>query len=195
VVSNSSVISNSRLQWIPYEVILPTVMSAATLALTRLDAAWSIGAGKWDDLAVTSAQGLSILLNGPAAEFFGWRAPSGLVIVAVFWAWVGWLTDRRLSGNRAPVIPIRSLRRSLYALGFALGALLLFHAVTESRLQGYYSYLLKRAVWASPHAHLLGREITSLGEIIWGIFCLVYFGDKLLGLSLRTTSPTFPSTP
>jgi len=175
-------------RWIPWKIVLPTTGLALTILLDRLDALWMIGAGKWDDLPVTSAQGLSALMNGPVSEFFGFRAPAQWIFIGIFWAWVGWLVDRRFAGIAAPVLRLKWLRGSLYALGFALGALLLWHAFTESRFNGYYPWLLDRAFWHSPKAHLLGREITTLGEIVWGTICLFYFGSKLLGLSLRRPS-------
>ena len=174
--------TSHRVQW---KIALPLLMVPISAILGHLDSVWLIGAGKWDDLPVTSAQGLSALINGPVSEFLGFRTPMEWMLIGVFWIWVGWLADRRIAGNRAPLVHYRWIRKSLYALGFALGALLLSHPILTLRSSGFYSYLLNRPFWSSPRVHLLGREITALAEIIWGTFCCFYFGNKLLGLTLK----------
>lgn len=179
--------SKALIRKIPWKIALPTIAVLLELWLWHLDRLWAIGAAKWDDTAVTSAQGLSVLLNGPVAEFLRWWTPTGLVYISIFWAGVGWLTDRRLAGNRTAAVGPRWLGRSLCAVGFALGALLLFHAVSEVLLNRCYPYLLDRAFWESPHAHLLGRELTTLAEVIWGLICVMYFGKSLLSLTLKRT--------
>jgi hypothetical protein len=183
VVSTLSVSTNFA-QKIPWKIVLPATMGVATLLLSHLDDIWMRGAGKWDDLPVTSAHGLSVLLNGPVAEFLGWSAPGGLIPVTVFWTCVGWLTDRKVAGNKTPAVRPWWLRAGLYTLGFGLGALLLWHAFTQSRFSSFYPVLFHRTLWNSPVAHLLGRQIIIVGEIIWGLICTVYFGNKLLGLRI-----------
>lgn len=186
-MSNSDVSSKNLFQRIPWKIALPVVTVLLNLWLRHLDRLWSIGAGKWDDLAVTSAEGLRVLLNGPAVRFFDRFLPNGLVwvLIIVFWWWVGWLIDRRFAGNRSAVIRPRWVAGGFYALGFALGALLLWVAVIQVRFNQYYPWLFQREFWASPKVHLLGPEIITLGMMIWGLICLLYFGDKLLGLTFR----------
>lgn len=190
-VSDPSVTTKMR-QRTPWKVVLPLIAVTITLMFYRLDARWMIGAGKWDDLPVTSAQGLSALMNGPVSGLFGFRGPVQLIFIGISWAWVGWLVDRRLAGIATPVLRLKWLRRTLYALGFALGAFLLWHALAESQFNRYCPWLLNRALWRSPKAHLLGREISTLGGAVWGAIYLIYFGSKLLGLSLRR--PSRPTT-
>ena len=127
----------------PWKIVLPVLMIPVTIALSRLDDVWMAGAGKWDDLPVASAQGLSALMNGPISQFFGFRTPAQWILIGIFWAWVGWLFDRRMTGIRTAVIRHRGTRRGFYAVGFALGAMLLFIAVTETRFTSYYYYLLR----------------------------------------------------
>lgn len=193
VVSNRTVTHRRILQRIPWKVILPMVMVALTVILSYLDSVWMVGAGKWDDLPVTSAWGLSVLINGPMSDFLGFARPSEWALIAAFWAWVGWLVDRRAAGIMAPVVRPKWLRISLYALGFAIGGLLLWQAYLTEAASGRFlfrhvSFLFSYALWNSPRAHLLGREISAVGEVIWGSFCSIYFANKLFRSCVRGDS-------
>src|SRR6202022_1696499 len=92
---------------------------AVTIALSYLDRFWSRGDGLWDYLPVTTAQGLAALLTGPSPLVVA-KLPARLMGVAVSWAWLGFLLDRRLSGLREPIIRKEWLRLSLYFLGLIL---------------------------------------------------------------------------
>lgn len=189
-MSNSDVSSNNLFRRIRWRIAFPAIAVLLNLWLQHLDWFWSIGAAKWDDLAATSAQGLIILLNGPVFWLLFPYLPNGLdwILIITFWAWIGWLIDRPLAGNRSIVIRPRWLRGSLYALGFALGVFFLWHAGSEILFNRFYSYVMVRAFWESPHAHLMGREIETLAAAVWGLICVLCFGGKLLDLARKRPS-------
>jgi hypothetical protein len=89
---------------ISWKFVLPSVMFAATMTLFYLDGIWLRGAAVWDDMPVTTAAGLVVVLNGPATVFNRGAMPVRLLGVVVFWTWIGFLLDRRTRGVQTPVI-------------------------------------------------------------------------------------------
>jgi len=169
-------------------------MAALTTVLLYLDEVWLSRAAGYDDMPVGSAQGLAALLDGPGwfighyswvpVHILGEDVNLGpLVWVAIFWSWVGWLLDRRLLGTAPPVIRTRWLRRSLYSVGFSLA--LLFLLTGAMFIQREYEVFLRLGRFLrSPWRFLLGREITAVAGVLWGMVGLYYFGAKLLGLRI-----------
>lgn len=201
-MSNPIVSAKSILRRIPWKFALPTISIALTLYLIHLDALWSIGAGKWDDMAVTSARGMVWLLNGPVAIFFGWNASIQLLGIAVFWAWMGYLFDRRLHDIRGSTIRRQWIRWILYAMGFALACLLIFASAQDLRFYNthYLNFLWRILKNPTPHRKLLGRDVTTIAMLVWGVAYWVYFLRKLWSLAVlrspaNTPNPVRPPTP
>ena len=149
-VSDTNV-TNTRgvLRRIPWKFVLPAIMLVVTAILYHLDEVWGRGAARWDDMPVTSAWGLMMLLNGPGfvlGKIFSLSGKLLLLGVASFWAWAGFLFDRRLRGITLPII-----RRG--------------------------RWLLLRV--KSPRRILLGRQIITLGGFVWGLGYAAYFSSKL----------------
>jgi hypothetical protein len=157
-------------------------MSAVSGLLLRLDAKWMVGAGIWDDMAETTAWGLLALANGPGFFFLrllGPGYPMRLVGVAAFWAWTGFLLDRRLRGSPRPLVHNAWLRAVLHSLGLALSLLLVFGAFSRLHIEARYLGQLPSAFLAYPRKTLLGREIFLLATMLWSSLYLVFFSLKL----------------
>jgi hypothetical protein len=165
-----------RLRW---TLLLPAVALAVTIALSYLDHFWSRRDGLWDYLPVTTAQGLAALLTGPSPLVVA-KLPARLMGVAVSWAWLGFLLDRRLSGLREPIIRNEWLRPSLYFLGLILA---LSFAWEGSRLlhtsRAELDFLWRVLMSPSARRALLGRELTTAAQFLWGVGFAVYFSAKL----------------
>jgi hypothetical protein len=187
VVSNPIVTAKSILRRIPWKFALPATSVLLTLYFIHLDALWSIGAGKWDDMAVTSASGLVGLINGPVAILLGGlKLRAYLVVGAAFWAWTGYLFDRRLRGIRESTIRRRWVRWILYALGFALACLVLLASAESLRFyhMHYLSFLSRVLKSPTPHRKLLGRDVITIAMLGWGVGYLIYFSRKLWSLAI-----------
>ncbi|HET6181660.1 MAG TPA: hypothetical protein VFE61_32375 [Candidatus Sulfotelmatobacter sp.] len=157
------------------------MMVAITIILSHLDSVWRVGAGKWDDLPITTAQGLIVLLNGPAAVPRGLKTLAQLPEVPVFWAWFGYLLDRRLRGLQKPVVRNRSVRVVLYCLGFILACLFAWEGISHLRM---FDARLIRYVWralenSSSRRTLLGGLLMPIADSMWGLGYAVYFSVKL----------------
>jgi hypothetical protein len=171
---NGSFISFRKLRW---TLVFPAIMVSVALPLSYLDKVWLRGAGVWDDMPVTTAQGLAALLIGPSPLIVA-KLPARLLGVAAFWTWLGFLLDRRFSGIRGPIIRNVWLRVVLYSLGFIFalmfvreGALHMSHAELD--------YLCRALRSSSPRRTLLGRELTTVARLLWGVGYTLYFSVKL----------------
>jgi len=204
------VTAKAILRTIPWKFALPAISVVLTLYLIHLDELWSIGAGKWDDMFVTSASGMVRLLNGPVATLLGGLTLRVyLVVGAVFWAWTGYLFDRRLHGIPESTIRRRWVRWILYALGFALACLLIFASAQSLRFYDarYLNFLWRILKSPTPHRKLLGRDVTTIAMLGWGVGCLVYFSRNLWVLAVspplgagsmspaNTSNPVRPQSP
>jgi hypothetical protein len=154
------------------------VIPVATL-LFYLDQLWLRGAGVWDDMPVTTAQGLAALLIGPSPLIVA-KLPLRLFGVAIFWTWLGFFLDRWRSAIREPMIRSVWLRVVLYSLGPILALLFAWKGSTFLRLaHAELDYLWRCVKSTSPHRTLLGRELTTLTRLLWGITYAAYFSLKL----------------
>ena len=184
-VSDTNV-TNTRgvLRRIPWKFVLPAIMLVVTAILYHLDEVWGRGAARWDDMPVTSAWGLMMLLNGPGfvlGKIFSLSGKLLLLGVASFWAWAGFLFDRRLRGITLPIIRRGWVRVVLYLVGLVLACLFLWQTVESwpSVFGGLEQmrWLLLRV--KSPRRILLGRQIITLGGFVWGLGYAAYFSSKL----------------
>ena len=186
--------ARSTLGRVPWRFVLPVVTTAATAVLLYLNGLWMIGAGYWDDLPVTTAWGLARALNGPAyflflplpipaVHIFGVTSWESNVLprVALFWAFLGWLAERRLRGIRAPLVRLRWLRGTLYAMGLGLALLFFLYGSILEVHRDWLVWLRLQELLNSPKRHLLGREVIEIGGALWGAVYVIYFGEKLLG--------------
>jgi hypothetical protein len=167
---------------IPWKFVLPAIMLGVTFELVHLDRVWGKGAGRWDDMPVTTAYGPIALLNGPGALFnFFAGVPIRIIMVAVFWCWMGFLLDRRLHGIHTPIIRNIWIRVALWSLGFALSvfAILGFHFYMKSQLWFLSFANLKTLVHIflnpSPIRKLMGREVRAIAYFLWGVSFAIYF--------------------
>ena len=182
----------THLRKIPWRIALPAITSTLTFALLRLDRIWMKGAFHLDDMPVTTARGLIALLNGPG--FLVGRILAdlvendiGLIGAAIFWAWLGYLLDRKFRGVRDPVLRRKWLRLALYVLGLAFACLTFLAAAWHP----YNGFIDSQWVWRmwrilrsdSPWRRLLGREFLAIAAIFWGIGYTIYFGHKLWRLA------------
>jgi hypothetical protein len=174
-----------RVSW---DVALPAMMAATAVLLLHLDGVWSRDSGKWDHMAVTTAQGLAVLLAGPGCLLPTASLSLQLFGAVVFWGWLGFLLDRRLRGLRAPIIRTPWLRGVLYSLGFVLACVSVHEGSPLLRLlnaeyAGYRHNLWLTLRSASPLRTLLGRDLITIAEFIWGAGYVLYFGVKLWQLA------------
>ncbi len=178
-----------RTRW---KVILPAITIPLTGALLYLDRLWMRGAGRWDDMPVTTAWGLIAVLNGPgffltpwlklpAVHLFGETiyALGRLVGAGSYWLLVGWLIDRKLRRDVVPAVRPRWLLNSLYAVGFGVSTLFLCSALWEIH-RDYIVWEHMGELLRSPRWRLIGREMLYIGGGIWGSIYAVYFGYKVL---------------
>ena len=186
---------HNALRRVPWKFVLPAVMLTATAAFLRLDAVWMRGAAYWDDMPVTSAWGFLGLLNGPGfwlgqilraliGDYVGLSLGS-----VIFWAYSGFLIDRRLGGNRTPIIGKTWIRVLLHSLGLVVACLALAGAVTSLRFaftdfDKYSPWMMNTFRSKSPWRTLLGRDVLAIAGIVWGLGYAQYFGKKLLSFAL-----------
>jgi len=191
MVSNTSVDYRNFLRRIPWKITLPAIILVVTFLLLRLDKFCLVKARGVDDMPVSTAWGLICLLNWPAFsltfwprwayfEFFGLDSWDwGRLIAALsFWALIGWLLDRKLSGSVGPIIRRRWLRICLCTLGLLIALLALGIGILETIGNGYM-WVHFREVLRSNWVYVLGREINSLAPAIWGVIFSSYFANKL----------------
>jgi hypothetical protein len=166
---------------ISWSVVLPSMMLAAMAALIHLDRVWMRGASYWDDMPVTTAWGLITLLNGPAIFVTNWAPwPTRVFAVGAFWACLGILLDRRVRGNRAPIIQNKALRILLFLLGFSVASLVALSALHSVWFQGFdvrrfVDVLLRGGVMRT----LMGRTVQLFAGLVWGLGYTAYFALKL----------------
>lgn len=157
--------------------MFPAIMVSVALLLSCLDKVWLRGAGVWDDMPVTTAQGLAALLIGPSPLIIA-KLPARLLGVAAFWTCLGFLLDRRLSGSRAPLIRNVRLRVVLYSLGFILALLFVWEGARHIS-HAELAYLWRTLRSSSPRRTLLGRELRTVALLLWGVGYTIYFSVKL----------------
>jgi hypothetical protein len=180
-----------------WKITLPTIMLVVTLVLLRLDKLCLLKARGVDDMPVSTAWGFICLLNWPAffltfwlrwvhAEFFGLDAWDwGRLVAAMsFWALIGWLLDRKLSGPVTPIIRKRWLRIGLCTLGLLIALFALFVGTLET-IGHVRTWINFNELLRSKWVYLLGREINSLAAAMWGLIYTLYFGNKILGLRFK----------
>ena len=183
---------------------LPTGMSAITIVLMVLT---PIQETKfWEDHHTARywevqppARLFAELLNGPGffltyrlrgIQLFGQDVYDfgRLVGVVIFWTWIGWALDRRLAGIRMPIIKLRWLRASIYAVLVGLVALFIGAVLSDLHsLQMLPSTLL----WAhlrtwGLHASVLARYVM----LAWAAVGFVFFSKQML-----TAFKTHPDSP
>jgi len=191
-VSNSGTSSfQALLRRLSWKLALPLLMAALTIGLHYLDRAWLRAWGAWDDLAVTTARGLSVLLNGPGSFFApGLKLSGQLLGVAIFWTWIGFLLDRRLRGIKTSTIRRIWLRVALHVVGLGVSCWLIWNVArfiepaTVRDLFKLPSIFLSN----SPVRFLRGRDFVAIAEILWGLGYAIYFLKKLW--LLRKARPT-----
>jgi hypothetical protein len=192
--------AKSILRKLPWRILLPVIMLTATLALFYLDQIWLKGAGKWDDMPATSAWGMAALLNGPGFYVTLWlELPTVHILgesihdlgrlfgVGVFWAWIGYLLERKLRGIRNSTIRNHWARVILYILGFAIACLLVMAGAQGlSHFDARYMHFLWQVLQSpTPRRRLLGRELFSIAALAWGIGYAAYFAIQLWHLLVR----------
>ena len=121
------------------------------------------------------------LLNGPGyllpSWFFGGMV-ARLIGVAVFWMWIGWSLDRRLSGAGTQIISSVWLRALVYTLLLAIACLLSYAAFSDIQLHGPSS-ATRTWQWVrfmKSRAAILRSYLV----ILWGVGYALYFGRKLI---------------
>lgn len=183
------------LNTIRWKLVFPAIAGALTLELIHLDRLWMIGAGKWDDMAVTTAHGLILLVNGPfcfvLAGFAGESYNSALLIFALmWWSSLGWLLDRRLQRG-THLIKVGWARAAAFSIGLAISCLMLLLALVYVRstmllgtgIRKYVTFIL---VGPFPH-RLLGRETSVVASTVWSAGFAIYFASKLCRDGCRAT--------
>ncbi len=175
--------AHNILKKIPWQVVLPLFMAAATTGLYYLDRAWLRTGSTWDDSAVSTAQGMAALINGPGSSITnGMKLFGQLLGVAIFWSWSGFLLDRRLNGTRTPIVQRTRVRIILYFIGLMLACWSVWSAARffSPETFNYLSRLSRILLSSSPRRTLLGREFIAAAKIFWGSGYALYFSRKLL---------------
>ena len=193
-MSNSPVaMIGAVLRRIRWKFVLPAIAGPLTLGLIHLDRLWMKGAGKWDDMPVTTAHGLIGLVNSPfclvLASLAGESYNSTLLVFALMW-WgsLGWLLDRRLQ-RAAHLIKIGWARAGALSLGLAVSGMMLLLVLVYVRstmlpgteLKKYISFIL---LGPFPR-RLLGRETLVLAGVVWWGGFAIYFASKLCRMVAR----------
>lgn len=180
----------------PWKIALPAIMLLATIGLLYLGKICLQKGRGADDMPVSTAWGLICLLNWPSMfitfwlrflppSIFGfyvynWYDWERLTAVLLFWACMGWLLDRRLTGVLSPVVRSKSIRVSLHTVGL----LIALYAFVYSGLEVIGAIIVWFPVLSgllkSRWIYLLGRPLSSLGGALWGLIGTLYFGNKLL---------------
>lgn len=197
-VSNSIMDKPGFLRRIPWKIALPVITLGVTIVLLRLDEICLVKGRGADDMPVSSAWGLLCLLHWPVffltsfgsrwmnGEFLGLNLYVEVHVAAalLFWALMGWLLDRKLAGRIDPLIRSRAIRIGLYTLGLLVALFALLVGIPETI--GYArTWIHFNEILRSKWIYLLGREINSLAAAIWGLTSTLYFGNRLLGLTLK----------
>jgi len=98
--------------------------------------------------------------------------------VALFWTWIGWKLDGRLSGNRRHVIKIAWLRFCVHATLFASSLLLMWATVSDLHSSGL---LLSRLCWEELSVWGLWLSfLMKYAAIPWFLAGVIHFWKQLL---------------
>lgn len=161
---------------IPWKLVFPAIAGALTLELRHLDRLWLIGSGKWDDMAVTTASGLIMLVNGPFCFVLA-NLVGDFIFALIWWSSLGWLLDRKLRG--APhLIKTGWARAATLSIGLAISSTMLCLLLVHIRFAGIQRYL--PFILAGPFPRrLLGRETALLAGVLWSTGFTIYFALKL----------------